>query len=148
MKLYKKAGFTLVEILLATAILASAVCAILVTYYSCFVLISTSKNINIATNAAIGLMEEIRTSAFTRIMDDYNGLNFVVNALPQSRGVVFINDDNSELLEVTISVCWRQGDRVIGADKNLNGLLDSGEQDNGDGIIDSPVQLMTRISNR
>ena len=96
----------------------------------------------------MSLMEEIRTSAFTRIVDDYSGVNFLVNALPQSRGVVYINDDNSELLEVTIVVCWRQGDRVIGADKNLNGLLDAGEQDNGDGIIDSPVQLVTRIANR
>ena len=143
-----KAGFTLMEILLAAGILASAVSAILLAYYSCFALIGTSKNINIATNAAMGLMEDIRSSAFTRIIDDYNGINFVVNAIPQSRGVVYIDDTNPELLETTISVCWRQVNRVIGEDTDLDGALDAGEDRNGNGIIDSPVQLVTRIANR
>lgn len=143
-----KAGFTLMEILLAAGILASAVSAILLAYYSCFVLIGTSKNINITTNAAIGLMEDIRSSAFTRIIDDYNGINFVVNDIPQSRGVVYIDDTNPELLEATISVCWRQVNRVIGEDTDLDGTLDAGEDRNGNGIIDSPVQLVTRIANR
>ena len=141
-------GFTLMEVLLAAAILASAISAILMTYYSCFVLISTSKNINITANAAMGLMEEIRSSAFPRIVDDYNGLNFIVNNIPQSRGVVYVDDTNPELLQVTISVCWRQGNRVIGEDTNLNGQLDAGEVDNGNNIIDSPVQLVTIIANR
>jgi prepilin-type N-terminal cleavage/methylation domain-containing protein len=141
-------GFTLVEVLLAAAILASAISAILMTYYSCFVLISTSKNINITTDAAMGLAEEIRNSAFSRIVDDYNGLNFIVNDIPQSRGVVYVDDENPELLQVTISVCWRQGNRVIGEDTNLNGQLDAGEVDNGNNIIDSPVQIVTIIANR
>ena len=141
-------GFTLMEVLLATAILASAISAILMTYYSCFVLSSTSKNINITTNAAMGLVEEMRNSAFNRIVDDYNGLNFIVNDIPQSRGVVYVDDTNPELLQVTISVCWRQGNRVIGEDTNLNGQLDAGEVDNGNNIIDSPVQLVTIIANR
>lgn len=133
---------------MAAAILASAISAILATYYSCFVLISTSKNINITTDAAMGLMEEIRNSAFSRIVDDYNGLNFIVNDIPQSRGVVYVDDTNPELLNVTISVCWRQGNRVMGEDTNLNGQLDSGEDKNGNNIIDSPVQLVTIIANR
>jgi len=141
-------GFTLVEVLLATAILASAISAILMTYYSCFVLISTSKNINITTNAAMGLMEEIKNSTFNRIVNDYNGLNFIVNDIPQSMGVVYVDDENPELLQVTISVCWRQGNRVIGEDTNLNGQLDAGEVDNGNNIIDSPVQIVTIIANR
>jgi len=141
-------GFTLLEVLLAAAILASAVSAILATYYTCFVLIGTSKNINITTNAAMGLMEEIRSSAFPQIVDNYNGLNFIVNDIPQSRGVVYVDDTNPELLQVTISVCWLQGNRVIGEDTNLNGQLDAGEVDNGNNIIDSPVQLVTIIANR
>jgi len=143
-----KRGFTLMEILLAAGILASAVSAILVAYYSCFALIGISKGVNIATNAAMGLMEEIRSSAFPNIVDDYNGINFVVNAIPQSMGVVYVDDTNPELLETTISVCWRQGNRVIGEDSDLDGVLDAGEDGNGNGIIDSPVQLVTRIANR
>jgi len=141
-------GFTLVEILLATGILALAICGILAMYISCFTLIATSKNVNIATDAALGLLEEIRSSQFTRIVDDYNGLTFTVNNIPASRGIVYVDDTNSELLKVTVSVCWRQGNRTIGEDTNLNGVLDSGEDVNGNGIIDSTVELVTLIANR
>jgi prepilin-type N-terminal cleavage/methylation domain-containing protein len=141
-------GFTLFEILLAMAILAFALCSILVTYVSCLTLIETSKNVNIATNACLGLLEEIRSDAFPRIIDDYNGVNFTVNEIPSSMGVVYVDDTNPELLQVTISVCWRQGKRVMGEDADLNGVLDAGEDENGNGIIDSPVELVTLIANR
>jgi len=63
-------------------------------------------------------------------------------------GVVYVDDTNPELLEVTVSVCWQQVLRVIGEDKNLNGVLDAGEDTNGNGKIDSSVQLVTRIVNK
>jgi len=141
-------GFTLVEVLISAAILAFTICAILATYISCFVLIATSKNINIATNAAFGLIEEMRATPFTQIIDDYNGLKFTLNDIPESMGIVYVDDANPELLEVTVSVCWQQGLRVIGEDANLNGILDYGEDVNNNNIIDSTVQLVTRIANR
>lgn len=143
-----KRGFTFAEVLLALAILTFALCSILLTYISCLLLITTSKNINIATNACLGLMEEIRSSPFTRIASDYNGLNFFLNDIPESRGVVYVDSSNPDFLRVTVSVCWRQGNRVIGEDTNLNGVLDAGEDKNGNGIIDSPVELVTEIANR
>ncbi len=141
-------GFTLVEVLLSTGILTFALCSVLMVYISCSALMATSKNINIATNAALGLMEEIRGSAFPRIVDDYHGLLFVLNDIPTSRGIVYVDDTNSELLVVTISVCWLQGSRVIGEDTNLDGALTPEEDVNNNNIIDSPVQLVTRIANR
>jgi prepilin-type N-terminal cleavage/methylation domain-containing protein len=142
-------GFSLAEILLAVAILAFAFCGILAMHTTCFVLMATSKNVNIATNAAQGLIEEIRSAPFTQIISDYNGLNFIVNNIPSSRGVVYVDDTDPELLEVTISVCWKQGKRIIGEDTNLNGVLDSGEDKSPyNQIIDSPVELVTRIANR
>lgn len=151
MKIFKppyNRGFTLAEILLSTAILVFALCGMLMMYSTCFVLMATSKNINIATNAAQGLIEEMRSSPFTQMVDDYNGLNFIVDAIPSSRGVVYVDDTDPELLQVTISVCWNQGNRIIGEDTNLNGVLNAGEDANGNGIIDSPVELVTRIANR
>jgi len=147
-KLSKKRAFSLVELFMAATILALALCSILATYVSCFVLIATSKNINIATNAAQGLVEEIRTSPFSQIFDNYDGLNFIVNSISESRGVVYVDDTNPELIEVVVSVCWRQGNRIIGEDTDLDGVLDSGEDANGNGIIDSTVGLTTRIANR
>ena len=141
-------GLTLVEVLIATAILAYALCAVLATYVSCFNLISTSKDINIATNAMQGLMEQIRNAPFTQIVDDYDLLNFTVNNLPANRGVVYVDDTDPELLKVTISVCWTQNRRVIGEDKNLNGIPEATEDLNHNNMIDSPAQLVTLIANR
>lgn len=142
-------GFGLAEILLAVAILVFALCGILAMHTTCLVLMATSKNVNIATNAAQGLIEEIRSAPFAQIIDDYNGLNFIVNNIPSSRGVVYVDDTNPDLLEVTISVCWKQGNRIIGEDTNLNGVLNAGEDKSPyNQIIDSPVELVTRISNR
>jgi len=142
-------GFTLAELLLAVAILAFALCAILATYLTCFNLTNISRNVNIATSAAQGLIERIRSTPFTQIVSDYDRLNFTVNNIPDSMGVVYVDDANPELLLVTVSVCWRQGNRIIGEDINLNGTLDAGEDTIiANNIIDSPVELITRVANR
>jgi prepilin-type N-terminal cleavage/methylation domain-containing protein len=150
MKLANKNGFSLVEVILATAILAFALVGILGTYVTCLVLITTSQNVNAATNATQGIIEEIRSTPFTQVIDNYNGLVFTVNDIPTSIGVVYVDDTlNAEFLDVTVSVCWRQGNRIIGEDANLNGVLDSGEDTMiANGIIDSPVQLKTQVANK
>ncbi len=145
----RRGGFTLLETILAAGILVFALCSIAATFITCYTLDETSKNINIATNAAESLMEQIRCDSFAQIVGDYSGLVFAVNAIPLSKGVVYVDDTNPELLIVTISVCWKQGaSRVIGEDTNLNGVLDAGEDKNGNGIIDSPVELITMITTR
>jgi prepilin-type N-terminal cleavage/methylation domain-containing protein len=144
----KKSGFTLIEVALAMGLAAIAICGLLATYLSCLFLSSTSKDIHIAAEAAQGLMEQIRTDSFSQIVSDYDGLIFNVTALPTNRGVVYVNDSNPELLNVTISVCWNESGRVMGEDTNLNGVLNAGEDKNNNTIIDSPVQLVTLIANR
>jgi len=146
-RLKSKKSFTLVEMLIAALIMAITLCGILSLYVSCIDLVSTAKNTSIATNASQGLIDQIRNTSFTQIVDNYDGLNFSVNSMPDNRGVVYIDDTNPELLRVTISISWQQKNRVIGADKNLNGILDAGEAGTN-GIIDSPVQLVTLIANR
>ena len=93
-------------------------------------------------------MEEIRNAPFPQIIDDYNNLNFTVNTMPLNRGAVYVDDTDPELLRITISVCWNQRNRIIGEDRNLNGVLEAGEDANSNGIIDSPVQLVTLVANR
>jgi prepilin-type N-terminal cleavage/methylation domain-containing protein len=146
--LRSRKSFTLVEMLIATVIIAIALCGILAAYVSCYDVLTTSKNVNIATNAAQGLMEEIRNHTFTNITDDYDGLKFTVNNMPLNKGRVYVDDSNPEMLIVTISVCWRQKNRVFGEDQNLNGELDAGEDISNPGIIDSPVQLVMLVVNR
>jgi len=135
---------------MATAILAFTLVGILSTYVTCLVLITTSQNVNAATNAAQGIIEEIRSTPFTQAVANYNGMVFTVNDVPSSVGVVYVDDStNAEFLDVAVSVCWRQGNRVIGEDANLNGTLDAGEDTMiANGIIDSTVQLKTQVANK
>jgi len=143
-----KKGFTLPEILLAAVIASFALCGILLTYITCLDTVKLSKNVSIATSAAQGLIEDIRSTPFPQIITNYDQLIFTVNNIPSSRGIVYVDDTNPELLLVTVSVCWKQGNRIIGEDTNLNGALDAGEDTNGNGIIDSTVELVTQVANR
>ena len=161
-------SFSLAEILIAIIILILAISTILITYLACFVLIDTVKNVNIATTAAQGVIEEIRSrnnfcnpgdiipfnniansfNCLTPNLSGYNNFTFSLNDIPDSRGIVYVDETNPVLLEVTVSICWRHRNRVVGEDQNLNGVLDAGEDANGNGIIDSPAQIITRIADR
>jgi len=150
-----KTGFALIEVLLATAIAAFAVCGILLMYVEGMDLIRTSKNTSIATSAAEGIIERIRSAEFTNVtltpaqsVDGFKDMLFTVNAIPNSMGRVYIDDADPEFLLVTIEICWRQGNRIIGEDANLNGQLDAGEDANGNGIIDSTVELVTQVTHQ
>jgi hypothetical protein len=163
-----EAGFTLVEIMLATGILVFALCGILAAFISCAALSSTSKNINIATNAALEISEQIRTTSFSYLSSPvtkglringqpfaetftgskiYN-CHFSVAVLPENSVTVYIDTNTSELLGLTVSVCWKQNNRVIGEDKDLDGELAESEDANANELIDSPVQIVTRVGNR
>ena len=172
-KLRSKRGFSIAEVLLAVGILGFALCGILATYLACFNLASISKNTNIATSAAQGIIEQIRATPFTTLWDtslqksqiELNGnfynlthvsgnrwsLTFMVNNMPANMGIAYIDIDNTttpKILTATVSVCWKQGDKIIGEDVNLNGVLNAGEDTNGNGLIDSPMELITQIANR
>lgn len=143
-----KRGFVLTEALIATIIAAFAICGILLMYIAAMDSIRTSKNASIATSAAQGLIEEIRNTPFPDIVTDYDHLLFSVNNIPSNRGIVYVDDTDPEFLLITISICWSQGNRIVGEDRNLNGVLDIGEDVNGNGIIDSTVELVTQVANR
>lgn len=144
-------GFTLIEVMLAAGILVIVLSGILATYISCFELISTSQNLTLAVNAAQRRIEEMRDYSFSQIYADYNNQIFTVGEITigNSQGVIYVDNSNPDLLEITVSVCWRQrGGRIIGEDLDLDGILDAGEDANVNGIIDSPAQLVTLISER
>lgn len=144
-----KKGFVFVEVLLGTAILAFVLCGILATYINCFDLISTSRNSTAAINSAQSVIEEIRDSSFSSIFNDYNNRTFTVTEIPASRGVIYVNTTNPDLLRITISVCWRQqGNRVFGEDLDLDGVIDAGEDRNANNMLDSPVQIIALIASR
>ena len=143
-------AFTLIEVMLGALILIVVMLSIIATYIICFELVYTSRNMTFAVNSAQMKMEEIKNHGFYNIFADYNNTTFDIDELPvgESMGIVYVDNTNPDLLEVTISVCWRQRGRIIGEDSDLDGSLDLGEDLNGNGIIDSPAQLISLITVR
>ena len=138
-------GFTLVEVLVASAVLILATTGILLSYLRCLELNEVSRNSSLAVKVAKSKMEEIKSTAFNNIRTTFHQVNYSVPGLT-ARMVSYVDDSTADLLEVTVTVCWQQQNgRIYGEDINLNGQLDGGEDTNGNGILDSPVKLVSKI---
>jgi prepilin-type N-terminal cleavage/methylation domain-containing protein len=138
---YARNGFTLVELLVSVLIAVIACVCILGGILTCMYLNRLAFEYTVANNACIREAETIMQSSFYSVFATYNNTTFAVAGLPQALGYVYVNNTNPDLLQVWVSVCWRDvGSRVVGEDANLNGTLDAGE-DNGNNRVDSPVQI-------
>jgi len=112
-----------------------------------------SRDTTFAISEAQSKLDEIRNSNYDLITTDYisGGTpgNTFETTQPTGIGSIYINDSNPDLFEITIVICWRtKSGRIVGADLNLNGELDAGEPDDGDGILDSLATLITNIARR
>jgi prepilin-type N-terminal cleavage/methylation domain-containing protein len=146
----RQTGFTLLEVMIAAGVLVIALTGLLSTYTACFKLNETTRNSNLALNAAQEKLEEIRSATFLSIFDSYNGTSFSVSGMPvsDSLGYVSINNTNTSLLRVTIGVCWRDQDsKIIGECQDAAGSLVFVDT-NGNGILDSPAEFMTEMAQR
>lgn len=147
-------GFTLVEVLMAAAILLMALASLLMVYVQVTELGELSRNNYLALSAAQSRIELIQDSlqvakeddtvTFTSVVAQYDGVSFSADVGRDGRGVSYIDTSDSDFYVITVSVSWRQSKgRVIGDDQNLNGALDSGEDADGNAILDSGIQLTT-----
>lgn len=150
-------GFTLLEVMLASTILIVALCGLLASYVLCFNLTETAKNMTLATNAIQFKLEEIRDYDFNKIAAVYDNTTFTVSgfAAGQATGTISIENITTDILRVTVSVCWRQrGGRIFGEDNGrgagiaLSGHLEGNEDIDVDGIVDSPAMISTLMINR
>lgn len=141
-------GFTLIELLLTFAILAFCICSILLTYINMFILADLSRDLTLATNSVQAKMEEIKKTAFDNLLT-FNGTKFDIDGFAgaDAKGVIEVTDTAyADLKRVRIIACFKSRGRVIGEDKNLNGILDAGEDSNGNGRFDSPLELVALIA--
>ncbi len=146
--LKNRAGLTLPELMVAVVILALTVTGILVSYLRCMQLNEISNNMSLAVQVAKSKMEDMKTTAFTQIKTTYNNVSFAVTGL-NGRGVSYVDDTNAKLLKLTVTICFKESNkRVIGEDKDLDGVLDAGDDTNGNGMLDSPVELVSYIYDR
>lgn len=153
MRIKFRMGFTLIELMIAVGVLVIAFLGLLGVFTACLELNETSKNLTIALHGAQRKMEEIRDHNFGQIYSNYtgSGANFELAGLPDadSEGSIVVDNSDPELLQVTVTVCWKQKrGRIFGEDRNLNGSLEIEEDSDTDGRMDSPVQITTLITQR
>jgi len=144
-------GFTLVELMIAVAILVIALTSLLASYANMFVLADLARNQSRATNAVRARMEEIKQEEFDNL-DSFNATTFDLDGFDplEAKGRIEVSNvtGNSNLKQVRIVACFRSRNRIIGEDANLNGALDlsASEDQNNNQRLDSPVELITLIA--
>lgn len=147
-----RAGFTLIELMVATAILVSALVGLLGVFIACFNLNELTKGLTMSLNGIQVKMEEIRTLPFDSISSNAGPFDIKTMDNANSAGIVEVTAVNGSdaLLMVTVTACWSQkSGRIIGEDSNLNGVFVPGTEDkNGNGKLDSPVQIVTMMARR
>ncbi len=152
-----KSGFTLVELIIVTAILSTTLVGLISLFLYTSVQGEMAGNKSLAVDAAQNKIEEIRNHAYSLISTDYAsggtpGNKFSVSGMT-GQGVIYIDTTtapcNTELLCLEVDVSWRNKyGRILGEDTNLNGTIDSGEDVNGNGRLDAPVKIMGMITRR
>jgi prepilin-type N-terminal cleavage/methylation domain-containing protein len=139
----KRSGFTLIEMLLATFILAPIYLMTMLSFINTSQLNDSAKNTALALRACANQIETIDSTSFDQIYAAYHNATFTFNGL-EGIGSVYVDNTQPKVLTITTSFCWKDpSERIIGEDHNLNGQLDPGEDLNNNGLIDSPVKLVT-----
>ena len=82
---------------------------------------------------------------------DLNGNNVLDEPIPGARLNIRIapfppGTTDPTLLTLYVSACWSSRGRAIGQDLNCTGVLDAGEDLNGNGWLDSPAMASTRLA--
>ncbi|MFH1359536.1 MAG: hypothetical protein ABIJ41_00670 [Candidatus Omnitrophota bacterium] len=148
-----KKGFTLIEVLFTAGLLIAGIIGLMQVFIQSSRLSTMSANMTFVMSEAQTKLEEIRDHTFNLIATDYAQGGALGNTFPLSKvngtGVIYLKALNADLLEVKIVVSWRTDDnRLIGEDSDLDGVLDEGEDQNGNGELDSVTMLATLISKR
>lgn len=146
-----KSGFTLLELMIAVAVIIIALAGLLAVFSHLMYLNENARKLTLAVTACQDKLEEMRNSNFSTLYATYNGTSFNPNGFSagEAKGAISINNSNPNLLQVCVNVSWRtRSNRVIGEDKNLNGMLDAGEDINPNNRLDSPAEIITLMCQR
>jgi Tfp pilus assembly protein PilW len=111
-----KKGVTLVELILAAAILAFAITGVLGVFTNCLILNTTNKDLTIASSHAQYVLEKIRNTAFTGLQDaiesgTWNYTSSTINATNltalSGETITTVPGYSTDPLEVNVTVSWR-----------------------------------------
>lgn len=139
--------------MVASMIVAITLVSMMRVFIYCSTLAEISRNLTAAMAEAQNTVEQIRNHNYSSIAVDYGsggtpGNTFSLTLL-NGKGAITINSSNADLLQVDVVVSWQdQNNRIVGEDLDLDGVLDVGEDANGNGVLDSPVKLSTLVARR
>lgn len=140
-------GLTIVELLVSILILIPLFTLGIQTFIKCIELSDMAQNSSLATVGIKSRVSAIENTAYNQIFNTYNNTTFTISGLT-GMGKTYVDNSNPNHLLVTLSFCWRErSGRIVGEDKNLNGVLNGGEDSNANGQIDSIVRVTTQIYN-
>ena len=141
-------GFTLVEILFTTVILAIVVGSLIELFMYCSFLAEASRDLTIAMHEAQNKLEEIRNDNYDNIVTDYANKVYDITS-PNGKIYTYVDNTNTDLLIIKVAVCWQNSNgRVMGEDQNVDGTLTVSEDKNGNSQADSEATLLDYIARR
>jgi hypothetical protein len=144
----KEDAFSLIELMISTAILMFIIIGLLYTYIACAELNDFSRNFTLVNNGLQAELEIIRETPFDDL-DSLDGDTFSLAGFSSGQAIGLIDIYStaySDLKYIRLVACWRQkSGRVIGEDQNLDGTLVANEDLDNDNITDSPAELATFI---
>ncbi|MFC1806854.1 type II secretion system protein J [Candidatus Omnitrophota bacterium] len=152
--LIKAGGFTLIEIMFAMAIFALAACGTMSLFISAATIKDSAGYSTLMSNRT---RQEIEDAIWQSDFSSLNSYVLLPPAVPNDTSLVcYVTNHNSgfcpnqgNLKEVRLVLSYREKERrVRGEDQNLNGVLDGGEDLNGDGRLSSPVEIVTYVARR
>ena len=155
----KSRGFTLIELMIAAAVSAVALLGVLGVFSGCFGVDESARDLTVTMNSARQVVERIRSARDNGVpWAPGHQVLTIANSPIAHRVAVDIFDDGTDpdnestvdLHWVSVSVTWMQErGRIFGEDNGngggvaLDGMLNGAEDLNGNGILDSPAQIIT-----
>lgn len=148
----KKRCFTILEVSIAALVFTVSLVTLLALYINSSQLAEFTTNATKSLFSAQKMVETIRNHNFSGIETDYANYTFDPEGFPvgTAKGIVYVTQygGRSDILQVNIVICFRVGQRIIGEDLDLDGALDSGEDSNGNAVLDSVTEITTLLTSR
>lgn len=138
-------GFTAIELMMAIVILLPLFTAVVLTFIRATQLNSIASHISEATRECRNQLTQIETTPFSQIFANYNNSTFDTPQM-DGMGVVYVDNTDPDFVAITLSFSWKENNgRILGEDTDLDGNLDAGEDINGNGELDSIVEMSAVI---
>ncbi len=153
---------SLVEVLIGTAVLVTGGGALLLGMHYALIQSDYLSHAQIAIQAAQGELERLTGEDFSTLATGgayagarQTGQRVAINNAELPGGTLGVQIkafpagtpfSTATLLDLSVAACWASRSRRIGEDRNCNGVLDAGEDANGNGWIDSPATVSTRLA--